>query len=104
MKNPPPSAPENGFSLQYGVGDRNAEEYPSRWLPARRLPLGARFDRLCSRAAGGAVMNMHDPNGPMLSAALEYAAMGWEVFPAPLGQKKSHKSEKFSGAKWGKTT
>jgi hypothetical protein len=38
------------------------------------------------------------------SAALEYAAMGWEVFPAPPGQKKSHKSEEHSGAKWGKTT
>ena len=37
-------------------------------------------------------------------AALEYAAMGWEVFPAPPGQKQSHKSEKHSGAKWGKTT
>jgi P4 family phage/plasmid primase-like protien len=48
-------------------------------------------------------MNMHDPNGPMLSAALEYAAMGCEVFPAPPGEKKSYKAEKYSGAKWGKT-
>jgi hypothetical protein len=38
------------------------------------------------------------------TAALEYAAMGWEVFPAPPGWKKSHKSEEHSGAKWGKTT
>ncbi|OSI79306.1 hypothetical protein BSZ21_01510 [Bradyrhizobium canariense] len=38
------------------------------------------------------------------AAALQYAAMGLEVFPAPAGQKKSHKSEKHSGAKWGKTT
>ncbi|MEK9282738.1 bifunctional DNA primase/polymerase [Bradyrhizobium sp. ISRA442] len=30
--------------------------------------------------------------------------MGLEVFPAPPGQKKSHKSEKHSRAKWGKTT
>ncbi|WP_192738427.1 bifunctional DNA primase/polymerase [Bradyrhizobium sp. OAE829] len=37
-------------------------------------------------------------------AALKYAAMGWEVFPAPPGQKKSHKSQEHSGAKWGKTT
>jgi len=36
-------------------------------------------------------------------AALKYAAMGWEVFPAPIGQKKSHKSQEHSGAKWGKT-
>ena len=38
------------------------------------------------------------------AAALRYAALGWEVFPAPAGQKKSHKSEEHSGAKWGKTT
>ena len=38
------------------------------------------------------------------TAALEYATIGWEVFPAPPGQKKSHKSEEHSGAKWGKTT
>ena len=48
-------------------------------------------------------MNMHDPKGLMLSAALQYAAMGWEVFPAPPGEKKSYKAEKFSGAKWGKS-
>jgi hypothetical protein len=29
--------------------------------------------------------------------------MGWEVFPAAPGQKKSHKSQEHSGAKWGKT-
>jgi hypothetical protein len=38
------------------------------------------------------------------TAALEYAARGWEVFPAPPGEKKSHKSAKHSGGvKWGKT-
>jgi bifunctional DNA primase/polymerase-like protein/primase-like protein len=37
------------------------------------------------------------------TAALEYAAWNWEVFPAPPGQKKSHKSQEHSGAKWGKT-
>jgi hypothetical protein len=37
------------------------------------------------------------------TAALEYAARNWEVFPAPPGQKKSHKSQEHSGAKWGKT-
>ena len=37
-------------------------------------------------------------------AALQYAAKDWEVFPAPPGQKKSHKSEEHCGVKWGKTT
>jgi hypothetical protein len=38
------------------------------------------------------------------TAALEYAARGWEVFPAPPGEKKSHKSAEHSGGvKWGKT-
>lgn len=41
---------------------------------------------------------------PMLAAALEYAEWGWDVFPAPPGEKKSYKSAKHSnGAKWGKT-
>jgi hypothetical protein len=39
-----------------------------------------------------------------LSAALAYALRGWHVFPAPRGEKKSHKSGEFSGRKWGKTT
>ena len=41
----------------------------------------------------------------MCSAALDYAARGWEVFPAPPGEKKSCKAAKYSGGiKWGKTT
>src|SRR5947207_10526076 len=49
-------------------------------------------------------LNVH-PIDPMCAAALEYAARGWEVFPAPPGEKKSYKSAKHSnGAKWGKTT
>jgi hypothetical protein len=41
----------------------------------------------------------------VLAAALRYAAeQGWEVFPAPPGQKKSYKSAAHSGGKkWGKT-
>lgn len=39
-----------------------------------------------------------------LIAALGYAARGWDVFPAPPGEKKSCKSAEYSnGAKWGKT-
>ncbi len=39
---------------------------------------------------------------PMLAAALDYAERGWDVFPAPPGEKKSHKSAQYSnGAKWG---
>lgn len=40
----------------------------------------------------------------ILKAALEYAAKGWHVFPAPQGEKKSEKSDKYSGTKWGMTT
>jgi hypothetical protein len=39
-----------------------------------------------------------------LPAALRYAAKGWRVFPAPRGEKKSHKSAEHSGGrKWGAT-
>jgi len=41
---------------------------------------------------------------PMVTAALSYIKLGWEVFPAVYGKKKSHKSAKHSnGAAWGKT-
>ena len=41
----------------------------------------------------------------ILTAALEYAERsGWEIFPAPPGEKKSHKSAEHSnGKKWGMT-
>jgi putative DNA primase/helicase len=39
-----------------------------------------------------------------LNAALEYAALGWLVFPAPPGKKKSYKSAEHSGGmRWGAT-
>jgi hypothetical protein len=42
---------------------------------------------------------------PRLAAALKYAADGdgWYIFPAPPGEKKSYKSAKYSGFKWGIT-
>ncbi|MGB3490754.1 MAG: bifunctional DNA primase/polymerase [Xanthobacteraceae bacterium] len=41
---------------------------------------------------------------PMLAHALNYAEnWNWLVFPAPIGKKKSHKSEKYSGTPWGAT-
>jgi len=41
----------------------------------------------------------------VVAHALSYAARGWHVFPAPTGEKKSHKSAKFSnGQPWGATT
>jgi Bifunctional DNA primase/polymerase, N-terminal/Primase C terminal 2 (PriCT-2) len=42
---------------------------------------------------------------PMVDAALSYAEKGWRVFPAPRGEKKSHKSAAFSsGQRWGATS
>lgn len=46
-----------------------------------------------------------DIKSPMLAAALDYAARGWHVFPAPPGEKKSHlKGANANGARWGATT
>ena len=44
-------------------------------------------------------------NTSMLNYALDYAARGWSVFPAPPGEKKSYKSAEHSnGIRWGATT
>jgi Bifunctional DNA primase/polymerase, N-terminal/AAA domain len=47
-----------------------------------------------------------NPLEPIVEHAVHYATRnGWSVFPAPAGQKKSHKSAKHSGGrKWGMTT
>jgi hypothetical protein len=46
-----------------------------------------------------------DKKNKRLQFALTYAAkMGWSVFPAPIGTKKSHKSAEYcDGRKWGQT-
>jgi len=38
-----------------------------------------------------------------VDSALAYAALGWQIFPAPPDSKKSYKSEKHCGRKWGMT-
>ena len=44
-------------------------------------------------------------SAPCLPTALDCAARGWRVFPAPRGEKKSHKKAEFSGGRnWGATT
>jgi len=60
--------------------------------------------RIKSSAAWRAKHIRPRPLGACGTAALEYAALGWEVFPVPPGTKQSYKSEKLSGTKWGKTT
>lgn len=41
----------------------------------------------------------------VLEAASQFVSQGWTIFPGEIvdGQKKSHKSEKYSGTKWGAT-
>jgi hypothetical protein len=48
---------------------------------------------------------MPNQNSEVREAALHYASeQGWEIFPAPPGEKKSYKSAEYSnGKKWGKT-
>jgi hypothetical protein len=42
--------------------------------------------------------------GDILDAAITCAQRGWEIFPAPPGEKKSYKSAEYSGGRrWGKT-
>jgi putative DNA primase/helicase len=59
--------------------------------------IAGRDDRIDSTANAGVQANA------MLAAALDYAEIGWNVFPAKVGEKKSHKAERYSGSKWGAT-
>ena len=57
---------------------------------------------------GRAEFKMHAPSvtirPSMMAAALSYAARGWHVFPAPAGEKKSHKKAEYcGGVNWGTT-
>jgi putative DNA primase/helicase len=48
---------------------------------------------------------MSAPVIDMVDHALDLAARGWHVFPAPVGTKKSHKcAERSGGRRWGATT
>lgn len=47
----------------------------------------------------------HSFDPPCLGPALEYAARGWHVFPAPPGEKKSYIAGRFgNGQRWSATT
>ncbi len=49
-------------------------------------------------------MNMQDSFPTTAAAALEYAARGWHVFPAPPGKKQSYEAAKdHEGRRWGAT-
>lgn len=50
------------------------------------------------------VINEWEGKPRCLPAALAYASQGWLVFPAPRGERKSHKSAEYSnGRRWGAT-
>ena len=56
----------------------------------------------------GFLLNSTAVTTPLPNALLQvltYVAKGWHVFPVPTGEKKSHKSAKYSdGRPWGATT
>src|SRR5262245_31188859 len=55
--------------------------------------------------ANGSQSGSKSQSRTTLEWALLYAGMGWCIFPAPRGEKKSHKSAEHSnGRRWGATT
>jgi bifunctional DNA primase/polymerase-like protein/primase-like protein len=73
-------------------------------MHSRAPEIGHRLTAESMNAVWRDVLRNAQPLSACGTAALEYAARGWEVFPAPPGEKKSHKSAKHSGGvKWGKT-
>ena len=85
------------FGVEAFDGDVSLGLFPDR--EAAISAVSDRRDRK-SRSNGGDPPTKDEPC-PILAAAL---GCGWDVFPAPPGEKKSYKSAKYSnGAKWGKT-
>jgi putative DNA primase/helicase len=79
-------------------------------MKARLRQLGhddAAISVMTPEAAHRILGNGHDQSSetdnPRLKAALNIAAQGMFVFPVTLGQKKSEKSKKYSGVRWGMT-
>jgi putative DNA primase/helicase len=73
--------------------------------PDREGP-GAEFDEQKAQESQmpTGIIAENAPEQKVKTCASEYASRGFEVFPSPLDGKQSHKSEKHSGAKWGKTS
>jgi putative DNA primase/helicase len=60
-------------------------------------------DAKCSNCRPVSFVVFPDRTTVPIEAASSYAAQGMNVFPVPPNTKKSYKSDKFSGTKWGMT-
>ena len=92
-----------------GKGRRNAQRYCQHqdcltaMSEIKNPASGGTLDRAYSEIAG-CDDGINSTANPNLQAALAYARRGWNVFPAVLNSKKSHKAAAHSGgAKWGAT-
>jgi hypothetical protein len=76
----------------------SSDDSEHEYAPARSEPVSAGL------LTSGQTTTSQTSSEEMVAAALASAERGWHVFPAPPGQKKSHKGAKFSGGrKWGAT-